>query len=216
MFTGIIREVGTIEECAPMGGGVRIRIRAAASAAELETDMSVAVNGICLTVVKKLGSSFELEAVEETLRKTTLGSRAAGDRVNLELPLRMGDRLDGHLVLGHVDAVGRILEIQELESSRLVTVGLPDGFAKYCVPTGSIAIDGISLTIARIEGSSITVSIIPYTLEHTIVREYARSDRVNLEFDVVGKYIERLIPAPLLSPATRGLLTEAYLREMGF
>jgi len=216
MFTGIIQEIGSIEDRKPMGGGVRLRVHGPASAAELGIDRSISVNGTCLTVVQINDSSFELEAVEETLAKTTLGSFTVGDQVNLELPMRMSDRLDGHLVLGHVDAVGEILQIDILESSRMFAVRIPPEFMHYCVRTGSIAVDGVSLTIARITGATIGVSIIPHTLENTIFQYYNISDRVNLEFDVVGKYVERMLnPGAGESPG-RQALSEQHLRELGF
>src|SRR5258706_5837283 len=193
MFTGIIQEMGSVEARTPIGAAVRLKVRAPASARELAVGQSIALNGTCLTVVERNGSSIGLEAVEETLKKTTLGSCAAGDRVNLELPMRLNGRLDGHLVTGHVDAVGEILEIEILETSRLFTLRIPPEFGRYCVQTGSIAVDGVSLTIARLAGGSVGVSIIPHTLEHTLFQHYKLCDRVNLEFDVVGKYVERML-----------------------
>jgi len=163
MFTGIIQEMGSVEARTQIGAGVRLRVRAPASARELAVGQSIALNGTCLTVVGRNGSSFELEAVEETLKKTTLGSCEAGDRVNLELPMRLDGRLDGHLVTGHVDAVGEILEIEILETSRLFTLRIPAEFGRYCVETGSIAVDGVSLTIARLAGGRVGISIIPHT-----------------------------------------------------
>ena len=193
MFTGIIQELGTVEARTPIGAGVRLRVRAPGSARELAVGGSIAVNGTCLTVVAREGSSFELEAVEETLRKTALGLCAAGDRLNLELPMRIDGRLDGHLVTGHVDAVGEIIDIEILETSRLFTLRVPPEFGRYCVPTGSIAVDGVSLTIARLAGERVGVSIIPHTLEHTLFQQYKLFDQVNLEFDLVGKYVERML-----------------------
>jgi riboflavin synthase len=216
MFTGIIQEVGLIEARIPMGAGVRLRVNAPASARELGVGQSISVNGTCLTVVRRDGSSFELEAVEETLRKTTFGSCSAGDRVNLELPMRLDGRLDGHLVMGHVDAVGEIVEIEILESSRLFTLSIPREFGHLYVPTGSIAVDGVSLTVARIAGETVGVSIIPHTLENTIFQYYKKGGRVNLEFDVVGKYVERMLHPSSTSTLQPQLLSEKQLRENGF
>lgn len=216
MFTGIVQEVGSVEDCKRGAGGMRLKVHAPASSRELGIDRSIAVNGACLTVVQKSEPSFELEAVEETLSKTTLGFFAIGDQVNLELPMRVSDRLDGHLVLGHVDTVGEIMDVEILGSSRLFAVRIPPEFMHYCVRSGSIAIDGVSLTIARISGSTIGVSIIPHTLENTIFQYYNVSDRVNLEFDVVGKYVERMMRPAGGELSEQRVLSEKYLRELGF
>jgi riboflavin synthase len=219
MFTGIIQEVGTIEDRTPFGAGVRLRVHAPASSRGLEVGQSISVNGTCLTVVHLNGASFELEAVEETLKKTKFGSCSAGDGVNLELPMRIDGRLDGHLVMGHVDAVGEIVGIEILESSRLFTLRIPPEFACYCVRTGSIAVDGVSLTIARIAEERVGVSIIPHTLQNTIFQHYRVGDLVNLEFDIVGKYVERMMHPPVGEGVDRdrsGFFTEQHLRELGF
>lgn len=193
MFTGIITEVGTVERKEATGGGVRLTIHASASAAELKVNDSVAISGACQTVVSAGRGLFRVEAVEETLLKTTLGELKTGSRVNLELPVRLNDRLGGHLVSGHVDTVGSIEEIVSQESSQLVRIAYPPEFARYLIPVGSIAVDGISLTVARLEGSTFTVSIIPHTLAHTTLGMARKGARVNLEFDLVGKYIERIV-----------------------
>ncbi len=216
MFTGIISEIGLVEDRHASRSGVRLRILAPEAVRELTIDKSVAVNGVCLTVVEIRGASFVVEAVEETLSKTTLGSLETQDRVNLELPMKLGDRLDGHIVLGHVDTVGIIENIRVLESSRVLTVQIPREFMRYCIRAGSIAIDGISLTVARLMDSAIEVSIIPHTLENTIVRNYSPGDNVNLEFDVIGKYAEKMMRTPGPDEEERLFLTEKHLREMGF
>jgi riboflavin synthase len=130
--------------------------------------------------------------------------------------MRLNDRLDGHLVLGHVDTVGEILAIEILESSRLLTVRISPEFTRYCVGTGSIALDGVSLTIARLAGNSLGVSIIPHTLQHTIVQDYAVSSRVNVEFDVIGKYVDRMLRTAQAETAGERTLSEQLLRELGF
>lgn len=214
MFTGIVEEVGSIIACEPMGGGIRFHVRAPHAAAELKVNDSVSVNGACHTVVWRDASSFKVESVEETLKKTALGSLAAGAEVNLELPMRLNDRLGGHLVLGHVDTVGTIVAHAARESSWMTTIAVPEQFAKYLVPTGSVGVDGVSLTIAELRHHELTVSIIPHTMERTIWRHYAAGRKVNIEFDLVGKYIEQMIPAGV-RPA-RSELTEAFLKEQGF
>src|ERR1041384_2499201 len=216
MFTGIVSEVGVVDACARSRGSVHFTIRAPSTAGELSIDKSVAVNGVCLTVTRAGGGSFEVDAVEETLSKTMLGSLGAGDRVNLELPMRLGERLDGHLVLGHVDAVGIIEHIRNLPGSRIFTVKIPQEFLRYCIGRGSIAIDGISLTIARISGSAIEVAIIPHTLEKTIAQEYAEGGEIYIEFELIGKYAEKRLPVTGPQEDDQRVLTEKHLREMGF
>ena len=193
MFTGIIQEIGTVEAITHRTGGVLLAVRAVECSRELHVDDSIAINGVCQTVVRNSGEIFEVEAVEETLRKTTLGALPHGGRVNLELALRMGDRLGGHLVQGHVDCVGDVTGVEKRAMSWMVRVSFPREFARYVIPVGSIAVDGISLTVASVEGNSFVVSIIPHTLEKTTLAVVAAGAKVNLEFDVVGKYIEKLV-----------------------
>ena len=196
MFTGIIEDVGQIVRVEPLEGGRRLRIQTSFADA-LRPDQSVAVNGCCQTVVEVSGDTFMAVAVEETLAKTTLGSLDEGDRVNLERPMRPISRLDGHIVQGHVDTTGEIVEIETLETSRLFRVAFDASFAAYVIPVGSVAIDGISLTVARLGGvradgrHEFTVSIIPHTWEITTVRAWDFGRLVNLEFDLVGKYVAR-------------------------
>lgn len=193
MFTGIITEVGTVASVAPMGGGVRISVHALQTSAELRIGDSVSVSGACQTVVERSDGHFTAEAVEETLRKTTLGDLRSGSRVNLELPVRMSDRLGGHLVQGHVDGVGTVRKVTKQASSWLVEFEFPPAFARYVVPVGSIAVDGISLTVAATEANRLTVSLIPHTLANTTLALIAPGGRVNLEFDLIGKYVEKLM-----------------------
>jgi len=196
MFTGIIEDVGRIVRVEPQGGGRRLNIRASFADA-LRPDQSIAVNGCCQTVVDVSGDTFTAVAVEETIAKTTLGSLAAGDNVNLERAIRPDTRLDGHIVQGHVDTTGEIVQVETLETSRLFRVAFDASFAAYIIPVGSMAIDGISLTVARLGGASddgrheFTVSIIPHTWELTTVRAWDVGRLVNLEFDLIGKYVAR-------------------------
>ncbi len=193
MFTGIIQEVGKVNNVRSLGGGVQIIIAAPRTSIDLEVNHSVSVNGVCQTVVAKADGRFTVVAVEETLAKTTLGTLKAHDPINLELALQLGDRLGGHLVSGHVDSVGVVEAIEKQETSWLVRISIPSQFRRYVIPVGSIAIDGVSLTVAAIEGETITVSVIPHTMENTIFSAYSLKSRVNLEFDMIGKYIERLV-----------------------
>jgi riboflavin synthase len=191
VFTGIIKEVGEVAAITDLGSGRRFRI-AAAMAPELRVDESVAVNGVCLTVVEADETGFSLVAVEETLSKTTLGELATNDPVNLERALLLPARLDGHLVQGHVDTTGTIELEEKLPTSHMYRIRYPLAWAAYLIPTGSITIDGISLTVARLGTDDFTVAIIPYTFEHTNIREtWVTGARVNLEFDVLGKYVVR-------------------------
>jgi riboflavin synthase len=191
MFTGIIEEMGSLHSMRKLGGGYRLSIRAPRSSRDLKVSDSVAVNGVCLTVVEKSGDLFHVDAVEETIRKTSLGSLLEGSRVNLELPMRLNERLGGHLVLGHVDATGSVGAIEQRETSWMFTIFPPPGSEKYLIPVGSIAVDGVSLTIAELDKVSFRVSIIPHTISLTIFQYYKVGDPVNLEFDIIGKYIEQ-------------------------
>ncbi len=192
MFTGIIEEVGRLERVAALTGGRRFRI-ACSFADGLRVDESVAVDGVCLTVVAQDDNAFEAVAVEETLGKTTLGRLAAGDGVNLERALRLGARLDGHLVQGHVDAPGTVVAVEPLADSHNVLVQYPAEHAAYLIPRGSVAVDGISLTVARLDEppGTFEFAIIPHTWEKTGASQWTPGRAVNLEFDLIGKYVLR-------------------------
>ncbi len=213
MFTGLIEEVGKVASVERRAGGIVLRVQAPQSARELRIDDSVAVNGVCQTVVRCTGEVFEVEAVEETLRKTTLGSLAQGARVNLELALKVGDRLGGHLVQGHVDCVGEVVGVEKRPMSWMVRVRYPEQFARYVIPVGSIAIDGTSLTVAGVEGNTCIIAVIPHTLERTTLAAVAAGTLVNLEFDLIGKYLESLMAGR--GPGDKGLTGEK-MREWGF
>jgi riboflavin synthase len=193
MFTGIIGGMGKVTTARAERGGVRLTVDAPATAHELHVDDSVSINGVCQTVTACDAGCFTVTAVEETLQKTTLGSLRAGDSVNLELAVRLNDRLGGHLVQGHVDCVGTINEVDVLGTSWRLGIDFPPSLARYVVPIGSIAVDGISLTVADVTAYRFHVAIIPHTLEKTTLSAARRGLPVNLEFDILGKYIERLI-----------------------
>jgi riboflavin synthase len=188
MFTGLVRATGTI---AALGNG-RMTVRS-----ELVLDLaagdSVAVNGVCLTATRVDLDSFDAEVMPETLRRTELGALAEGDRVNLELPLRASDRLGGHVVQGHVDGVGTIESVSEEGFARVVRIAAPAELLRYVVEKGSIAVDGVSLTVAEVVGDGFVVSVIPETLERTTLGEAAPGRAVNLEVDVLAKYVEKLV-----------------------
>ncbi len=190
MFTGIIEEVGRLVEIVPFGGGRKLKIQSEFSA-QLKPDESVAVNGACQTVVAADAETFEVVAIEETLRKTTFGAFEAGMPLNLERAMPMNGRLDGHFVLGHVDATGTVVSVEQEETNWLMEISFEDSYAPYIIPVGSITIDGISLTVARLSGNHLTVAIIPHTYEHTNVSTWKAGASVNLEFDMIGKYVVR-------------------------
>ncbi|WP_022834462.1 riboflavin synthase [Salisaeta longa] len=192
MFTGIIEEVGRIHAVQARDGGRRLTI-AASFADALSVDESVSINGACQTVVRADADTFDVVSIEETLRKTTFGALEAGDAVNLERALQPGDRLDGHFVQGHVDGTGTVVDVTREGTDWLYTVEYPADKAAYLIPVGSVALDGISLTVARLTNETLTVAIIPHTYAHTTVAEWAAGTPVNIEFDMVGKYVVRAL-----------------------
>jgi riboflavin synthase len=189
MFTGIVSAVGTVSEA----GSDRLAIKHAATARSLKVGGSIAVNGCCLTVVKKSGAAFFADVVPETLRRTNLGALRPGSRVNLELPVTMTSFLDGHLVQGHIDATSTLQAVETETSGRELTIDLPAEIAQFIVEKGSIAVDGVSLTVAGIglPKGTFRVALIPHTLEVTIAGEYTAGAVVNLEADVVARYVVR-------------------------
>ncbi|MGE5315259.1 MAG: riboflavin synthase [Acidobacteriota bacterium] len=193
MFTGIVEETGTVKAAVRRGDGVDFTFTAKKVTKGLGIDNSIAVNGTCLTVTTKKGNTFNVHAVRETLLKTNLGRLAPGMNVNLERAVSLEQRLGGHLVQGHIDGVGVVSKIEELETSRMYTFSIDRKFRKYLIPVGSVSVDGVSLTVARVAPASFTVAIIPYTYEHTVFRTYEKGTQVNLEFDLIGKYIESLM-----------------------
>ena len=194
MFTGLIEEIGTIISSEKRGKGVRIKIKAEKIFSDLAIDDSVSVNGACQTVVGISNNVFDIDSVEETLLKTTLGNLSAGNVVNLERALAVGDRLGGHIVQGHVDCVGKVEKIQTVEGGGwLLWISFPEQYKKYVVPVGSICINGVSLTVARVQGASIMAAIIPHTLAVTTIGSLRVNDKVNIEFDLLAKYIENMV-----------------------
>ena len=193
MFNGIVERMGRVEEVERTPeGSARLAIRAGFQAPPVP-GASVAVNGVCLTVERAHGDLFHATAVPETVRRTTLGALTAGDRVNLERALRVGDEIGGHWVQGHVDAAGRISSVERTGGDVLLAVEIPEALWSYVAPKGSLAVDGISLTIAAWAQPCATVALVPYTLEHTIASEYQEGGIVNLEVDIVARYLERLM-----------------------
>ena len=187
MFTGIISAVGTIVSSEPH----RLGIEHAATTRQLRIGSSVAVNGCCLTVVKKSGGIFFADIVPETLRRTNLGTLEPGAQVNLELPLAAGGRFDGHLVQGHVDATAQVTKVTKAKFGREIEIELPATLRRFVVEKGSIAVDGTSLTVARIDRRTLIVALIPHTIAVTIADNYQAGSVVNLEADVLARYIAR-------------------------
>ena len=193
MFTGIIEEIGKVVSLGKKGDNLNVGIRAKKVIRGLSADNSIAVNGVCLTVVRRRGDTFFVNIVHETLQKSNLGQLYKGSRVNLERSVRLNDRLGGHLVQGHVDCSGKIAHINQLNGSWEFEVAIPKNKRKYIIPVGSVAIDGVSLTVAKINKNSITIAIIPYTFLHTLFGSYKKGNSVNIEFDVIGKYVESFL-----------------------
>ena len=199
MFTGLIEEAGVVAELAPAPEGARLVISASAVLEGLAVGDSVAVNGACLTAVEVSAGGFAADCVAETLRRTALGSLAAGDRVNLERPMRLGDRLDGHMVQGHVNGVGRVRGTRGEGESTILEIAPPAGLLRYIVEKGSIAVNGVSLTVAERLPDAFTVALIPHTMEVTTLGPGGRDRAVNLEVNVLAKYVESLV-APYAPP----------------
>jgi riboflavin synthase len=189
VFTGLVQDLGEITAVDASGDGVRVRI---ASGLEVSDGDSISVNGVCLTATEVGDGGFAADVMNETLRRSSLADVAPGARVNLELPLRAADRLGGHFVQGHVDGVGGIWDMRDDGFARVITVGVPADLMRYVVEKGSIAIDGVSLTVSALGDDWLQVSLIPETLERTILGDLAVGQPVNLEVDVLAKYIERL------------------------
>jgi riboflavin synthase len=205
MFTGIVEELGSVRAIAPANGGARLEIGCSTVLTDAELGSSIAVNGCCLTVVALDDGWWAADAQRETLDRTTLGELRAGDPVNLERPVRLADRLGGHLVQGHVDAVGSVsARTPELDDSTRLTVSAPEPLLRYVVEKGSITVDGVSLTVAQVDDAGFSVALIPHTLVVTTLGTREPGDGVNLEVDVLAKYVERLVMGTMQSVSNEG------------
>jgi riboflavin synthase len=191
MFTGIIEGLGTIDAMRPAGQGKRLTIEADYALDQAKIGDSIAVNGACLTVVKIDGKKFEVDLSPETLSVSTFDQAKRGDRLNLERAMRLSDRIDGHLVSGHIDGIGVIKQQKKLGNAIRIAIAVPEALAQYMIHKGSVAIDGVSLTINSCEPKSVTVSIIPHTAEITTIGLKQNGEPVNIETDMIGKYVER-------------------------
>lgn len=217
MFTGIIEETGTIASKKSVGKGFRIRIGAGLTLQDLAVDNSISVEGVCQTVIAVHQDSFEIETVEETVSKTTFRYLKEKDHVNLERPVRLADRLGGHLVQGHVDGVGKILSIQKQTLSHLFRIEIPADLEPFVIRVGSIAIDGISLTVADIQSNIVTVAIIPYTFDNVTLGLKKEGQYVNIEVDMIGKYVQKMLLRGLASGENpKSGVTESWLKEQGY
>ncbi len=193
MFTGIVERMGTVVETTNAGGKRRFTIDGGSLATGLAVGDSVAVNGVCLTAVEVAGERFTVEAVQETLARSNLGALEVGSPVNLERPMRADGRFDGHIVQGHVDGVGRVRSITPEGASIRVWIDVPPGVQRYLAEKGSVAVDGVSLTVSAVDGGGCEVVLIPHTLEVTLFGVRRPGDAVNLEADVIAKYVERML-----------------------
>jgi len=211
MFTGLVEEIGQLAAVESLGTSRRFTIRAKKILDDAKIDDSICVSGVCLTVVARSENTLQVQAVDETLRKTTLGNLQQNHLVNLERALRPTDRLGGHFVQGHVDGIAPIVNLIPQAAGQLMVVELSKDLWRYIIPHGSITLDGVSLTVARLDELRITLALIPHTLAQTTLGERRRGDWVNVETDLLGKYVERL----LLTRAKDGL-TNAKLNAWGY
>jgi len=195
MFTGIVTEKGTVVRVTPIDGGVDLTVEAPDAARRLTLGASISINGVCQTAVAVEPPRFRVQAVGVTLVRTTLGALREGSTVNLEPSLRVGDEIGGHLVSGHVDGVAEVVGRARHGDSTMLTLRLPEDLVRFAVARGSIAVDGTSLTVAAVEADRATIMLIPHTLEKTVAGGYALGDRVNIEADLLARYVERLLAA---------------------
>lgn len=193
MFTGIVEDVGTVLSVSGDTAGQTLRIRSVVVTRDLSVGDSISIAGACLTAVSVDDDSFEIEAVSETLEKTNLGRLRSGDGVNLERAMRADGRFDGHIVQGHVDGVGRVLRLEPEGIGSRLAIEVPPSLLRWIVEKGSITVDGVSLTVAHLSGQMVEIALIPHTLEATTLGSLAGGDVVNLEADILGKYVERLM-----------------------
>lgn len=195
MFTGIVRELGEVERIEVSAEGARLSIRAPETAPRVQLGDSVAINGVCLTLVRKEGERLWFDAVRETLRRSNLGTLKPGDRVNLEDALRLGDAMGGHFVQGHVDTTGTVQRLVRQGNAIVMVIGVGEEWMRYVVPKGSVAVDGVSLTVVDVGADEFSVWLIPHTRAVTTLGLRQVGDEVNVEFDMLAKYIEKLLQA---------------------
>jgi riboflavin synthase len=214
MFTGIIEELGTLQRLERGSNSCQIAIQAAKVLEDVKLGDSIAINGVCLTVTSFDKEHFTADMMAETLAKTNLKDLVSGQRINLERASRLGDRMGGHLVQGHVDAVGTIVELQKVDIATVLRIKAPEDILRYLVPKGSVAIDGISLTVVAVLSDGFTVSIIPHTSKMTTLGFKKTGDTVNLEADIIGRYVEKLLQRS--EGRNKSVLSSEFLAEHGF
>lgn len=216
MFTGLIEGIGRVIEKRPAGGGMVFGIEAGFALTDPEEGESIAVNGACLTARDIVGNRFLVDVSPESLSRTGLGRLEVGSKVNLERALRLSDRLGGHLVSGHVDALGTVEERRAAGDFTLFTFSLDASLSRYVIEKGSVTINGVSLTVNSCTGNRFSVSIIPHTLAVTILGELKAGDRVNIEVDIIGKYVEKLLSVQSVASESESRINPAFLAEHGF
>lgn len=214
MFTGIIEELGSIKRMTALPDGARIEVSASTVLEDARTGDSIAVNGVCLTVVDRGRDWFAADVSAETLRRTSLKAAKSGSRVNLERPLTPASRLGGHIVQGHVDGTGNFIEARPSGDGWIVRIGYPDDLGRYIVEKGSISVDGISLTVASLGDGWFEIAVIPHTWKVTNLSSLQRGAPVNLEVDVIAKYVERMLGA--FTQSQKNDLTIEKMKEMGY
>ncbi|PIR20673.1 MAG: riboflavin synthase [Deltaproteobacteria bacterium CG11_big_fil_rev_8_21_14_0_20_47_16] len=216
MFTGIIEGTGKVKKIEKNQEGVRLEVEVHFNLDDLNVGDSIAINGVCLTVTSRLGHTFWADLATETLKITNLSQLQVGSSVNVERPLRVGDRLGGHFVQGHVDAVSPVLDIQDLGNTKEITIEIPSNIFRYIVDKGSVTVDGVSLTVARSTETSFTVCVIPHTQLQTTFHALKVGDRVNLEVDILGKYVEKLGFMESEAFHNAPQIKERFLKKHGF
>jgi riboflavin synthase len=208
VFTGIIEDVGIVKDIKSKSQGIRVSFYSEKILEDVKLGDSIAVNGVCLTAIDIKGNIFSVDVSFETVSKSNIGRLRIGDRVNLERALKVSDRLDGHIVLGHVDGVGNVLSIERRGEFYILRISISDYVSNHCVDKGSVSIDGISLTISRLEGTSLEVAVIPHTFNNTNLMHKKTGETVNIEVDILGKYVEKMLK--------KGTIDERFLAENGF
>lgn len=208
MFTGIIRSIGSVRRIDRRAKGARLIVACPDIIEDIEISDSVAVNGVCLTATEKTADAFAADVSQESLSRSNLSALAGGSRVNIETSLRLGDKLGGHLVFGHVDGLGTIANLGQTDEFYELTVEFPEELSRYIAEKGSISIDGISLTVASISANRFSVAVIPYTFEETTLQHRRVGDKVNLEVDMLARYVERMLGKEQSSRVTKEFLSE--------
>lgn len=216
MFTGIIEEIGRVKRVIRKGKSISLDIASRIIVEDIKKGDSVSVNGVCLTIVDFGFDFFVVDAVEETVSRTNLGNLNSGSYVNLERARKFGDRIDGHIVQGHIDTTGKVARIIPLNQSKLFYFHYPNDCRKYLVPKGSISVDGISLTIANLDEETFSVSVIPYTFENTILKYLQVGGVVNLEFDMIGKYVVNYLSLNNSSQHAKSSFWEQFIQKQNF